>query len=54
MIRLEGLTKSYGKLVAVDHINLTVPKGELFGFLGPNGAGKTRSEEHTSELQSPC
>ena len=41
MIRLEGLTKSYGKLVAVDHIDLTVPKGELFGFLGPNGAGKT-------------
>jgi ABC-2 type transport system ATP-binding protein len=41
MIRLENLTKSYGKLVAVDHINLEVPRGELFGFLGPNGAGKT-------------
>jgi ABC-2 type transport system ATP-binding protein len=41
MIRLEGLTKSYGKVIAVDHIDLTVPKGELFGFLGPNGAGKT-------------
>ncbi len=41
MIKLEGLTKAYGKLKAVDHINLVVPKGELFGFLGPNGAGKT-------------
>jgi ABC-2 type transport system ATP-binding protein len=41
MIRIEGLTKSYGKLVAVDHIDLDVPRGTLFGFLGPNGAGKT-------------
>src|SRR2546425_4631296 len=41
MIRMEGLTKTYGKLVAVDHVDLEVPKGELFGFLGPNGAGKT-------------
>jgi ABC-2 type transport system ATP-binding protein len=41
MIRIEGLTKTYGKFVAVDNINLHVPRGELFGFLGPNGAGKT-------------
>ncbi len=41
MIRLQGLTKLYGKFVAVDHIDLHVPRGELFGFLGPNGAGKT-------------
>ncbi|MBI4500184.1 MAG: ABC transporter ATP-binding protein [Gemmatimonadetes bacterium] len=41
MIRIAGLTKAYGKLLAVDHIDLEVPKGELFGFLGPNGAGKT-------------
>jgi ABC-2 type transport system ATP-binding protein len=41
MIRLEGLTKTYGKFVAVDQINLHVPRGQLFGFLGPNGAGKT-------------
>ena len=41
MIRLEQLTKAYGKFVAVDHIDLHVPQGELFGFLGPNGAGKT-------------
>jgi ABC-2 type transport system ATP-binding protein len=41
MIRLEGLTKTYGKFVAVNAIDLHVPRGELFGFLGPNGAGKT-------------
>lgn len=41
MIRLEGLTKSYGKFVAVKQLDLHVPKGQLFGFLGPNGAGKT-------------
>src|SRR5579884_954068 len=37
----EGLTKRYGSLLAVDHLNLTVERGEIFGFLGPNGAGKT-------------
>ncbi len=36
-----GLTKSYGNLVAVDHISFEVELGEVFGFLGPNGAGKT-------------
>lgn len=41
MIRLEGLTKTYGKFMAVNQLDLHVPKGELFGFLGPNGAGKT-------------
>ena len=41
MIRLKGLTKRYGKFVAVNAIDLHVPRGQLFGFLGPNGAGKT-------------
>ena len=36
-----GLTKRYGGIVALDHLNLTVPSGSIFGFLGPNGAGKT-------------
>lgn len=40
-IAVSDLTKCYGKLLAVDHINFTVKKGEIFGFLGPNGAGKT-------------
>jgi ABC-2 type transport system ATP-binding protein len=40
-IQTSGLTKHYGELVAVDHINFEVKRGEFFGFLGPNGAGKT-------------
>ena len=41
MIQLIDLTKRYGKLAAVNGLNLEVPAGEIFGFLGPNGAGKT-------------
>jgi ABC-2 type transport system ATP-binding protein len=41
MIELRGLTKRYGTFTAVNNIDLSVPRGELFGFLGPNGAGKT-------------
>lgn len=41
IIELTGLTKKYGKFTAVDNLNLTVHKGEVFGFLGPNGAGKS-------------
>ncbi len=40
-IEVEGLTKHYGQIMAVDHISFEVKKGEFFGFLGPNGAGKT-------------
>ncbi|HZY92518.1 MAG TPA: ATP-binding cassette domain-containing protein [Thermoplasmata archaeon] len=36
-----GLTKRYGKLLAVDHVDMRVPEGSVFGLLGPNGAGKT-------------
>ncbi len=36
-----GLTKAYGKLTAVDHVDMEVPSGQIFGLLGPNGAGKT-------------
>jgi len=41
MIQIKNLTKHYGKLAAVDNLNLAVGRGEIFGFLGPNGAGKT-------------
>lgn len=41
IVRTEHLTKCFGKLVAVDDLNLEVRKGEVFGFLGPNGAGKS-------------
>jgi len=41
MIRLEGVTKRYGRFTAVQPLDLHVKTGELYGFLGPNGAGKT-------------
>jgi len=41
MIELKDLAKTYNNLVAVENLNLIVPKGEIFGFIGPNGAGKT-------------
>lgn len=41
VLETKGLTKRYGDFVAVDHLNLAVKKGEVFGLLGPNGAGKT-------------
>jgi len=41
MIELSNLTKRYGNLLAVNRINLSIPRGEIFGFIGPNGAGKT-------------
>lgn len=53
MIRLTGLTKHYGKFVAVDNIDLHVPRGELFGFLGPNGAGKTTTLRMIAGIMRP-
>lgn len=41
VIEAKGLTKRYGTRAAVDHIDLTIEEGEVFGLLGPNGAGKT-------------
>jgi len=40
-IKALGLTKKFGDFTAVDNVNLSVKRGEIFGFLGPNGAGKT-------------
>ncbi len=41
IIQLNGLTKRYGAFTAVDHLDLSIAKGEVFGLLGPNGAGKS-------------
>ena len=41
VIRVEGLSRKFGDLTAVDEISFQVARGEIFGFLGPNGAGKT-------------
>src|SRR2546429_8240623 len=41
VVEVRGMTKRFGEITAVDHVNLTVRAGEIFGFLGPNGSGKT-------------
>ncbi|MCH8938010.1 MAG: ABC transporter ATP-binding protein [Gemmatimonadetes bacterium] len=53
MIRLESLTKTYGKFVAVDNIDLHVPRGTMFGFVGPNGAGKTTTLRIIAGIMRP-
>src|SRR5690606_11339258 len=53
MIELSKLSKLYGDFVAVDGIDLVVPKGELFGFLGPNGAGKTTTLRMIAGILKP-
>jgi ABC-2 type transport system ATP-binding protein len=52
-IETNGLRKVYGRFVAVDHLTLTVPRGEVFGYLGPNGAGKTTSVKMLLGLVTP-
>jgi ABC-2 type transport system ATP-binding protein len=41
VVETSGLTKRFGRRVAVDEVDLRVPRGSAFGYLGPNGAGKT-------------
>lgn len=53
MIRIENVTKVYGKTVAVKNLSLHVHPGEVFGFLGPNGAGKTTTLKMLAGLLLP-
>jgi ABC-2 type transport system ATP-binding protein len=53
MIELNGVTKAFGTKRAVDHLDLHVRAGELFGFLGPNGAGKTTTIKMVCGLLKP-
>src|SRR3954463_16172882 len=50
---VRGLTKSYGRLTAVDGLDLRVETGELYAFLGPNGAGKTTTVEILEGFRTP-
>ncbi|MFH1046050.1 MAG: ABC transporter ATP-binding protein [Candidatus Omnitrophota bacterium] len=54
IVRAQGLTKTFGNLMAVDHIDFTVTKQECFGFLGPNGAGKTTTIRMVSCFYEPA
>lgn len=53
VIQVEKLTKCFGTFIAVDHINFSVQKGEIFGFLGANGAGKTTAIRMLCGLSKP-
>ena len=52
-IRARGLTKQFGTLVAVDHVDLTVPRSHVYGFLGPNGSGKSTTIRMLCGLLTP-
>src|SRR3954447_8748733 len=53
MVETHGLTRRFGDLVAVDHLNLTVEQGEIFGLVGPDGAGKTTTLRMLCGLMEP-
>ena len=53
MLQLQGVVKRYGSFTAVNGIDLTVPRGEIFGFLGPNGAGKTTTIRMVAGVLEP-
>lgn len=53
VIAIEGLSKRYGDILAVDGVSFTVRRGEVFGILGPNGAGKTTTLEMIEGLREP-
>jgi len=52
-LRLQGLTKRFGAMTAVDHLSLDVPRGSFFGLVGPNGAGKTTTLSMATGLLHP-
>ena len=53
-VEIQGLTKSYGTLVALDHVSLSVPECSLFGLIGPDGAGKTTLYRILTPLLTPA
>ena len=53
VIDVQGLTKSYGGRTVVDHFDLKVPRGAIYGFLGPNGSGKTTTIRMVCGLLKP-
>ena len=53
VIKVEGLYKAYGEVIAVDKVSFQVSEGEIFGMVGPNGAGKTTTIECIEGLRRP-
>ena len=53
VLRTVGLTKRFGRASAVDHVSMTVNKGDIYGFIGKNGAGKTTFMRVVLGLSAP-
>lgn len=53
ILQTHNLTKTFGREKAVDNVNLSIPRGEIYGFLGPNGAGKTTTIRMLLGLMKP-
>mgnify|MGYP000899913108 FL=1 len=53
MLVVRDLVKKYGNFIAVDHLNMEVERGQIFGFIGPNGAGKTTTMKIIATLLAP-
>jgi ribosome-dependent ATPase len=52
-IDAKGLTRRFGDFIAVDHVTLTIERGEIFGFLGSNGCGKSTTMKMLTGLLPP-
>src|SRR5262245_31388857 len=53
IVETRNLTRRYGATLALDHLNLKIPQGAIFGFIGPNGAGKTTTMRILTTLLQP-
>ena len=53
MLELKNVTKTFGTFKALDGLNLTVPKGAVYGLVGPNGAGKSTAIRHITGVYRP-
>ncbi len=53
IVETRNLTKVYNRLTALDHLNLVIPEGAIYGFIGPNGAGKTTTMRILTALLKP-
>lgn len=53
LIRIENVTKSFGKHIALDDVSLAIPEGSIYGILGPNGAGKTTLLRIINRITAP-
>ena len=53
LLKCENLTKTYGRITALNNVNLVIPRGKIIGLLGPNGSGKTTLIKILNGLLTP-